>query len=182
MMDIMGIPVERRSEFDELYHTFDTRICLGEHEDTFLPVIASQFGLNLAPGFSMRRYFLDHFDENAGLWPIIVELKKSLKVGLLTDQYPGMLAQIKQKNLFPSVEWDAVVDSTEVGYRKPMPEIYQIAQDRSGVKAEEILFIDNREKNLTVPKDLGWQTFFYDSRDYGQATKDLIAYLQLLEL
>ena len=177
MMDVMGIPLERRAEFDELYHTYDTQICLGQHEDTLLPEIAACFNLSLPEGFSMRQYFLDHFDKNLSLWSIISTLKTTIKVGLLTDQYPGMLTQIMDLGLFPSVEWDAIVDSTQVGFRKPSPEIYQIAQAKAGVPAAEILFIDNREKNLIPATDLGWQTYFYDSKDYEKSSRDLLQFM-----
>lgn len=178
MMDAMGIPVSRREEFDKLYHDYDTTFCLGVHEDTFIPKIASEFGLSLPEGFSMRRYFIDHFEKNDGIWPIIQKLKKTKKIGLLTDQYPGMRKQIEEKHLFPQVEWDAIVDSTEVGYRKPSREIYEIAENSAGVPGSEILFIDNRHKNLAPAIERGWQTFFYDSRDYDKANSDLIEYLQ----
>ena len=125
----------------------------------------------------MRRYFIDHFDPNPGLWPIITKLKSVVKIGLLTDQYPGMLDQIFAKNILPPVTWDAIVDSTKVGYRKPAPEIYALAEKKAGVAGSEILFIDNREKNLVPARARGWQTFFYDSRDYAKANQDLAAFV-----
>lgn len=125
----------------------------------------------------MRRYFIDHFDPNSDLWPIVTNLKESMKVGLLTDQYLGMLTQIIEKNLFPPFVWDVIIDSTQVGFRKPMPEIYQIAQERAEVPAEEILFIDNREKNLVPARVLGWQTYFYDSKNYEQSSHDLLQFM-----
>ena len=177
MMDVMGIPVDRRAEFDELYHTYDTEICLGKHEDTLLPEIASRFNLSLPEGFSMRQYFLDHFDPNTSLWPIVAHCKKSASIGLLTDQYPGMLTQITKLHLLPPVAWSVVIDSTQVGFRKPMPQIYQIAQEKAGVPAGEILFIDNRQKNLIPAEALGWQTFFYDSKDYEKSSRDLLQFM-----
>lgn len=179
MMDAMGIPASRRAEFDEYYHTLDTKFCLGEHEDNYLSQMSAQFNLKLPDGFSMRGYFIDHFDKNKDLWPIIIKLAHTTKIGLLTDQYPGMLDQIITKKLFPPVVWDAIVDSTLVGYRKPAPEIYQIAQDRAGVPPQEILFIDNREKNLVPARELSWQTFLYDSSNYDQANLNLAKFLEL---
>src|SRR3989344_1245516 len=54
MMDVMGIPIESRAEFDKYYHTLDTKFCLGEHEDNYLPQMSAQFNLKLPDGFSMR--------------------------------------------------------------------------------------------------------------------------------
>ncbi len=179
MMDIMGVPVSRRAEFDEYYHTLDTNFCLGEHEDNYLSQISAQFDLKLPAGFSMREYFIDHFDKNEGLWPIIIKLAKTTKIGLLTDQYPGMLDQIMARKLLPPVAWNVIVDSTQVGYRKPSPEIYELAETRSGVAGNEILFIDNRQKNLAPASARGWQTYFYDSSNYDRSTQDLAKFLKL---
>jgi FMN phosphatase YigB (HAD superfamily) len=127
----------------------------------------------------MQLYFLDHFDPNHGLWPIVKSLKSKMKVGLLTDQYPGLLDGIFALNIMPPVDWDVIVDSSVVGERKLRPGIYQFAQDKSAVNPQEILFIDNRPKNLIIPQQLGWQTFFYDSRDYDQANRDLAKFFKL---
>ena len=179
MMEVMGIPVDRRAEFDTLYHTYDTQVCLGQHEDTLLPEIATRFNLILPTGFSMRKYFLDHFFTNNEVTVSLVQyIKKTCKVGLLTDMYPGMLDDIFSFKLIPAKEtWDVIVDSSKVGFRKPMPEIYQIAQEKAGVKPEEILFIDNRQKNLVPAASLGWQTYFYDSKDYKKSSRDLLQFI-----
>ena len=181
MMKEMGIPTSRYREFDEYYHQLDTEFCLGKHEDTALPAFIKKFSLTLPPNFSMRKYFIDHFFANSKtIWPLVVKLKTTHKIGLLTDMYLGMLDDIFSRKLIPPKStWDVIIDSTEVRSRKPMPEIYQIAAERAGVPAGEILFIDNREKNLAPAAKLGWQTFLYHSSDYEQSTHDLATYLQL---
>jgi FMN phosphatase YigB (HAD superfamily) len=60
-----------------------------------------------------------------------------------------------------------------------MPEIYQIAQEKAGVPAKEILFVDNRQKNIDGAKKVGWQTFFYDSKDYNKSSHDLGNFLNI---
>lgn len=77
--------------------------------------------------------------------------------------YPGMLEAIRQKGLLPNIAWEVVVDSSEVGFCKPNSEIYELAQDRAGVKPEEILFVDNTRENIEAAKRLGWQAVLYES-------------------
>lgn len=180
MMHDMGLDKFDREQVDLIYDSHDDEICLGKmHVDALIPFYVAQFGINLPPNFSMQEYFIDHFNRNKGLWPIINTLKHTCQVGLLTDIYPGMLDGIMTKQLLPPAQWDVIVDSSVESVRKPMPEIYDLAQSRTGVPAEEILFIDNREKNLVIPRKLGWQTFLYDSSNYDQANKDLATFLQL---
>lgn len=179
MMDDMGIPESRQNEFDELYSEYDTAICLGQHEDTLLPEIISRFNLSLPDDFSMRKYFLDNFNKNTDLWPIFKKVKTTKKIGLLTDIYPNMLNEIFARGLLPKVGyWDVIIDSSVEGVRKPNPEIYKLATSKAGVPPEEILFIDNRQKNIDEAISAGWQTFLYDSSNYPQANHDLDVYLQ----
>jgi putative hydrolase of the HAD superfamily len=47
--------------------------------------------------------------------------------------------------------------SYQVGRMKPQPEIYQLAVDQSGVRAEEIFFADDRPENVEAALRLGIQ-------------------------
>jgi putative hydrolase of the HAD superfamily len=54
--------------------------------------------------------------------------------------------------------FDVVVDSSEVGHRKPEPAIYELTTSRLGVKASEILYLDDFAANLEGAKAAGWRT------------------------
>ena len=60
------------------------------------------------------------------------------------------------RNLIPTDKiFDHIVDSCEVGVRKPDAGIYQIALEKAGVPAEQVLFLDDFEGNLVAAKALG---------------------------
>jgi putative hydrolase of the HAD superfamily len=63
--------------------------------------------------------------------------------------------------------FDHVVDSSEVGARKPEPKIYQITRARLGVPHDAIFFIDDLGQNLKAARSLGWQTYLFT--DEGEA-------------
>lgn len=181
MMQVMGLDRFDRKTIDEIYNAYEDEICLGKrHVDTLIPLYREKFNPTIPTDFSMQTYFIDHFDPNRGLWPLVAHLKEKISVGLLTDQYPGMLAETRRRGLLPPVDWDIVVDSSVEHVRKPMPEIYALAEEKAGVPGAEILFIDNREKNLVPARARGWQTFFYDSKDYEQANRDLATFVHSL--
>lgn len=180
MMVEMGLNQYDQAEIDTIFDTYEDDICIGKrHVDTLVPIYCDKYHLKLDPNYSMLNYFLDHFEINSELWPIVDKLKSTTKVGLLTDQYLGMLDGIFKRNILPPVEWDVIIDSSVEGVKKPMPEIYQLATTRAGVAPAEILYIDNREKNLVPARELGWQTYLYDSSNYDQANADLAAFLNL---
>lgn len=180
MMADMGVKPQDIPRVDAIYDPFEIEVCLGQHHvDEIIPRLIKEFHLSLPPNFSMQSYFIDHFQSNPGILSIVTKLHQISKIGLLTAIYPQMLNEIFRRQLIPQSIWDVVIDSSVEHLTKPMPEIYDLAQSRAGVPAEEILFIDNREKNLVIPRKLGWQTFLYDSSNYDQANKDLSVFLQL---
>jgi len=54
--------------------------------------------------------------------------------------------------------FDVVVESAQVGVRKPEPAFYKIALDRLGVSADESVFLDDLGVNLKPARDLGMTT------------------------
>ena len=182
MLTHLGLDKFDRDQVESVYDSHDTAICKGEFRvEDLIPIYKQQFGITVPLDFDFLQYFVDHFELNSGIWPIIDGLKRSsFKLGLLTDMYPDMLARINSKKLLPQIDWDAVIDSSVEGVRKPMPEIYQLAAERAGVPTEQILFIDNRQKNLDGAKLAGWQTYLYESKDYDQANADLTHFLNVI--
>lgn len=164
----------------KLYKQKDDYICLGLPIDQWLREIQDQVGIKVDDGFSLLKYFVDNFSANYEIWKTLEPALDKVRVGLLTDQYPGMLDEIINAKLFPDIKWESIIDSSVEKVRKPMSEIYELAQKKAGVPDSEILFIDNREKNLAPARDRGWQTFLYDSRNYDQANKDLSEYLKTI--
>lgn len=93
--------------------------------------------------------------------------------------YPRMLDSIKAKELLPSVMWDAVVDSSVVGYQKPDEEIYCIAEEMASVKPEAIFFIDNSEEHVEAAKNRGWQAMLYDPQNPEKLSNRVAEYLEI---
>ncbi|MFT4571174.1 MAG: putative hydrolase of the HAD superfamily [Hyphomicrobiaceae bacterium] len=72
--------------------------------------------------------------------------------------------------------FDVVIDSSEVGTRKPEPEIYEITRERLDVPHESIFFLDDIGQNLKAARALGWQTVLYaDPAEAMSTLETLIA-------
>lgn len=177
LMDAMGVPIDKRDEFNRIYKEYDDRICLGLDIDDTMAVFVEKLNLKIDKDFSMLSYFVDNFEQNLGLWPIVDLIKEKVKVGLLTDMYPRMLDLITTRKLLPPVVWDSIIDSSVEKVRKPMPEMYDLSAARAQTDPQEILFIDNRTWNIEGAQKSGWQTFLYNSSDYDQANKDLANFI-----
>jgi len=59
--------------------------------------------------------------------------------------------------------FDVVIDSSEVGLRKPDVRIYEVTQEQLGVPHEELFFVDDIGQNLKAARALGWQTLKYEN-------------------
>lgn len=68
--------------------------------------------------------------------------------------------------------FDIVIDSSEVGARKPDPEIYHATRERLDVDHQAIFFIDDIGQNLKAARALGWQTFLFEEPEAAIAIID----------
>jgi len=79
---------------------------------------------------------------------------RGLRTGLLTNN-AAEFAEL-WRPLIPLDElFDDVVDSCEVGMRKPDPRIYELALDRLGVGAHEAVFVDDAPGNVRAAVAVG---------------------------
>lgn len=79
---------------------------------------------------------------------------RGLATGLLTNNAREF--EELWKPLIPLDElFDDVVDSSEVGMRKPAPQIYQLALERLGVNASQAVFVDDAPGNVAGAEAVG---------------------------
>lgn len=102
-------------------------------------------------------------------WPLnepVVQLVRDLKaagirLGVLTNN----VAEFKDswRAMLPFDElFDDVVDSHEVGLRKPNPAIYQLALARLGADAGRTAFLDDVSSNVTAAQGVGMLAVLVD--------------------
>jgi putative hydrolase of the HAD superfamily len=96
---------------------------------------------------------------------------------------PEMLRrQLRFNGLAPLL--DAIVFSSEVGRRKPAPEIYQAALDAVGARAEEALFVgDKPEFDYDAPRSLGMRAVLFSGfRAVPEGYPAVDSLLQIVDL
>jgi putative hydrolase of the HAD superfamily len=69
--------------------------------------------------------------------------------------------------------FDTFIASAWIGVRKPIPVFYERALAITAARAENSIFIDDREENLVPARALGFRTIRYESAD--QLRRELIA-------
>lgn len=181
MKRALGVKEEHDEAFDLIWKKYRQRICIDCDIDTIVPEFREIEGLNIPDDYSMLVDFVQRFEANPSIWPVASEAKKKYKVGLLTNMYPRMFKRILDSDLLPDARWDAVVDSSIIGYQKPQPEIYKKAEEEAGVKPSEIFFADNNEEHVAEATKRGWQTFLYDTQNPEKASEELARTLSISE-
>lgn len=172
------IKKEDKEKIDRLFNIFEKEADLGRNVEEFLPLVEKNFKIKFPKNYSINKDFVGRFCRNEKINEIINKIKDKYKLGLLTNMYPKMLDLIRKNNLIPNVNWSIIIDSSVEKCIKPDKKIYEIAEKKCGFKTEDILFIDNREENLEVPKKMGWQTYWYDSNDYEKSNWKLSNFLR----
>jgi putative hydrolase of the HAD superfamily len=76
--------------------------------------------------------------------------------GLLTNSFLEFRAVLESKVDFAL--FDTVVDSSEVGHRKPEPVVYELTTTRVGAPAEQIVYLDDFLANVEGAQQAGWTT------------------------
>ncbi len=174
----LGITSATDPEFEAVWQKHRDRVCLDLDVDKLLTEIQSKTKLKLPSNYSLLNDFVNRFQANPSIWPVLKIARNKYRIGLLTNMYPRMLKAIEEAHLIPNLNWDVVIDSSQVSKQKPDQEIFELALEKSGFKKEEILFIDNLEKNTSVAKKLGWQVFCYDDQNPEKASGELEDLLQ----
>ncbi len=117
---------------------------------------AEAAGLTLR-GDEYERLLCGEFTVQRAVVERIVRLRaEGYRVGLLTNSFQEFRGHLEAHVDFAL--FDVVVDSSEVGHRKPEPAIYEMTTRLLGVPADEILYLDDFAANLVGAEAAGWRT------------------------
>jgi putative hydrolase of the HAD superfamily len=104
----------------------------------------------------------DIFVEDREVSQIILSLKGRWRLGLLSNTDPLHFNYILSK--FPvMMAFEKWILSYEVGYKKPVMEIFQKAIEWASVEPQKILFIDDTKEHIEAAVSLGIQCIHFIS-------------------
>ncbi len=108
--------------------------------------------------------------KNTELLGYIAELKKSYKIGLLSNVGSNW---IRDRFLTPEEQklFDAFIFSYEVHMTKPDPRMFELAAEELGVPLESCILVDDVDTHCETAQSLGLQAVQY--YDFQQVKHDL---------
>jgi epoxide hydrolase-like predicted phosphatase len=98
---------------------------------------------------------------NPAMLELVAHVHRERTTALLTNN----VAEAGWRATFPFDLFDVVIDSSQVGVRKPDPRIYEELIRQLNVPAEAIAFIDDLPENLPPAAQLGIRAVLFEGPD-----------------
>ncbi len=95
---------------------------------------------------------------------LVRELKTKYKIGMITDNKVDRITEILKYHNLTDL-FDVVTISAECKCGKNDRKIFDITLESLNVEPNDCVFIDNSEKNLVVPQELGIHTILFDDEN-----------------
>ncbi len=162
---------------ESIFWHYNDAVCRGAMTvDEFNSVLAKEIGVEKV---DWTKYYMDAVEPISEVHSVLTWASKHYKVGLLSNIMPGFITQMIGKKLLPDIEYDTIIDSSETGLIKPEADIYSLAEQKAGVPANEILFVDDSRTNLIAAERLGWQVMWFDDHQPQQSVDKITLALEL---
>jgi len=123
----------------------------------------------------LKKFVLDDFYIDQEMLAYVKKIQKSFTTALLTN-FPAHVHDFMKTDWIVDGAFDHMIASCDVKLLKPDPAIYTLTLARIGCRAEESVFIDDREINVKAAEKLGINGIVYQSR--SQTINDLEAILK----
>ena len=150
------------------WHYNDT-VCRGEMSmEEFNQAFAQKLGLD---SLEWQNYYLEAVTPIKEMHELARWAVGQYRIGLLTNLMPGILEMLKQRQLIPDLPYTSIIDSSAVGAIKPENKIYEIAEQKAGVPATELLLVDDSRANLMPAQHRGWHVLWFDDFSPDESAK-----------
>jgi putative hydrolase of the HAD superfamily len=104
-------------------------------------------------------------------------LRPRYRTALLSNSFDGAREREQDRYHFAELV-DFIIYSHEVGLAKPDPRIYALTSQRVGVQPQEIVFLDDAERNVAAAAASGFHAILYQNN--AQAIAEIERCLQAL--
>lgn len=154
--------------FDELQKHLKNLELGKDHQNDFWEYLVEKYNSSLEPNFLKKTWIEEQIPIEPG-WDLLRKTKKSgYRVVCCTNNWKDTVErQVKLHSDFSLFEF--ILNSADVGTRKPDERIYLLVEEKVGEKGQDIFFIDDSKENCEGAEKIGWQTFQFDCETDGGA-------------
>ncbi|MDD4938056.1 MAG: HAD-IA family hydrolase [Candidatus Shapirobacteria bacterium] len=168
-----------RTSFFEFYDNFVFDMDIGKNNvGDFWKECIKNFNLKNASEYNLSKSWVSDYKIIKPIFNFISSLEGKVNFGIISNIPAEVWWAAFESGWVPKVKYNEILLSSDVGITKPDRKIYEIAQNKSGVNSEEILFIDDKEENLKEPKEIGWKTILFDMNKAEKGVDEIKTFLK----
>ena len=157
----------------EIFYKHWPEIQIGkEDEDSFFEDLLKNSSEKVSLK-EIKEIYYDCIDKIDDTFEIIKKLHKKYSLFTLTNQGKEWM-KFKIKKFKLKRYFKDFICASFVGVAKPDKKIYEILLERTGLKPDECIFIDNLEDNLKPAKNMGYNVILF--KNAKQLKKELSKY------
>lgn len=108
-----------------------------------------------------KQFWYDSFKVVPGTIELVNKLKGKIKLYIMSN---NIKEWFEREWAATGIDYfDGIFTSYETGFIKPNLEFYEYVQKKIGLKSEELLFIDDKRRNLEPAKKIGWDVILFQN-------------------
>jgi HAD superfamily hydrolase (TIGR01509 family) len=135
---------------------------------------AKEIKTNVSPK-DIQKITYSGYTPRPGMNDLVKQLGKKYEISILTNFNKDFWELNKKWGYEELFEKEKIFVSSEIGAKKPEKEIYLFVLNALGRKPEEVIFIDDQEKNVVGAQRVGINGILFKSRE--QLEKELSKYV-----
>ncbi|AFZ68908.1 HAD family hydrolase [Deinococcus peraridilitoris] len=143
----------------------------------FWEEFAERLQIGAVPYEDFRDLYLGSVVRNEAMYRALAQLPGSVRVGLLSNNYPVVSDVLRQDPEFG--RFDALVFSNEIGHKKPSAKAFQALVDALNVLPETCAFVDDVPENIAAAQAHGFHGLLYDHTRHAEFLSDLQGWLRV---
>jgi epoxide hydrolase-like predicted phosphatase len=137
-------------------------------DDDVWASVAAALSLDPATAQQLRHDYFADDRIDASLMAFIRQLRSRVRVGMITNAWPGIRRALETTFAIADA-FDPLVVSAEVGLAKPDAHIYQLTLERLGLEPAQVVFVDDFEDNVAGARWVGMQAVHFTSAPQSMA-------------
>ncbi len=167
------------SDFEKVFRKYDDQVCRGEiTPEELWSYYQNELGFT-DPSINFTDYWVSNFSPIKEAHLLINELATAnFPIGLFTNVYLGVFDKALATGAIPRVAYQALIKSCDSKLVKPEIAIYELAQQTTKRKGQQILFVDDKPDFLSPAQELGWQTILFDEEHPAQSIGEIKSLLE----
>jgi putative hydrolase of the HAD superfamily len=155
---LLGVDVK---DYIDAYNNYNLQLQQGSMVGNVFEMIADDFQRPEVVPKIIAYLETKPLEPNPEVVEVFVKIKNlGIKLGLLTNA--SLHRRVDLQNYDLNKYFDVVDISAETGFIKPSEEAYLHFFKQFDIEPEEMVYVDDVEANLEIPKQLGWQTIYFE--------------------